>query len=413
MRRYQEIRDTTAALAAPLCAEDTCIQSMPDVSPTKWHLAHVTWFFETFVLRPYSPGYRSFDERFDRLFNSYYETVGRMHPRAERGLLSRPTLAEVLEYRAYVDAAVGALSLGESGGELRARIELGLQHEQQHQELLLMDVKHVLGMNPLRPAYRSDLPLAEAGSAALGWCDFEGGLLEFGAAAGEGFVFDNETPRHRVYIAPFALASRPVTNGEWLEFVADGGYRRAELWLADGWALVQSGELRAPLYWQPAAGPGGLPDAEYTLGGLRSIDRAAPVVHVSYYEAEAFACWAGARLPTEFEWEHAAAGREREGNFVEDGLLQPAAAPARLGRPAQLFGDVWEWTRSAYLPYPGFRPLPGSLGEYNGKFMCRQQVLRGGACVTPRAHVRASYRNFFHPQQRWAFAGLRLARDAG
>jgi ergothioneine biosynthesis protein EgtB len=406
--RFRRVRAATEALAAPLEVEDTVVQTMPDVSPTKWHLAHTTWFFEAFVLRPFVPGHRPLDERYHHLFNSYYQTVGSMHPRAERGLLSRPGLAEIQGYRRQVgDALVAAVErgLGAVRAEIVRRIELGLQHEQQHQELILMDLKHVLGTNPLRPAYRTDLRAADGIARPARYLPFAGGLVEAGADPGSGFCFDNETPRHRTFVPPFELADRPVSNGDWLGFVRDGGYRRPELWLADGWARVQAEGWDGPLYWQRGAGE------EFTLAGLRPLDLAAPVVHVSYFEAEAFARWAGARLPTEFEWELAAAGRPVAGNLLEADRLHPAAAAAVPDGPGQLFGEVWEWTGSAYLPYPGFRPLEGSLGEYNGKFMCGQQVLRGGSCATPGDHARATYRNFFYPHQRWAFAGLRLARD--
>jgi ergothioneine biosynthesis protein EgtB len=410
LRRFEEVRRSTHRLVAPLAIEDTVVQSMPDVSPTKWHLAHTTWFFEAFVLVPYARGYRVFDEAYHHLFNSYYETAGRMHPRPQRGLLSRPTLREVQEYRQHVERGIATL-LGQVdvAPEVARRVELGLHHEQQHQELILMDILHVLSCNPLRPAYRADLA-ADGGAPSEsepGFTEHAGGLLDFGMDPTEGaFVFDNETPRHRAFVQPFALSDRLVTNGDWLAFCADGGYERPELWLADGLTWVREQAVRGPLHWQF---DDGAPVSEFTLGGLVPIDGARPVVHVSFYEADAFARWAGLRLPTEWEWEHAASSSDPlDGNFLEDDRLLPR--PASPGS-RQLFGDVWEWTVSAYLPYPGFQPLPGTLGEYNGKFMSGQQVLRGGACVTPRGHVRPSYRNFFHPAQRWMFAGLRLAKD--
>ncbi len=410
LRRFEEVRRATHRLVAPLAIEDTVVQSMPDVSPTKWHLAHTTWFFEAFVLVPHARSYRVFDEAYHHLFNSYYETAGRMHPRPRRGLLSRPTLREVQDYRQHVEGGIAAL-LGDAevAPEVARRVELGLHHEQQHQELILMDILHVLSCNPMRPAYRSDL--SHGGGASSpgkpGFTEHAGGLLDFGADPTEGaFVFDNETPNHRAFVRPFALSDRLVTNGDWLAFCADGGYDRPELWLADGLTWVREHAVRGPLHWQFEDGA---PASEFTLGGLVPIDGARPVVHVSFYEADAFARWAGLRLPTEWEWEHAASGSDPlDGNFLEDDRLRPM--PASSGA-RQLFGDVWEWTASAYLPYPGFQPLPGTLGEYNGKFMSGQQVLRGGACVTPRGHVRRTYRNFFHPAQRWMFAGVRLAKD--
>jgi ergothioneine biosynthesis protein EgtB len=412
--RFERVREASLWICAPLAPEDHVVQTMPDVSPAKWHLAHVTWFFEAFVLQEFLPGYRPFDERWHYLFNSYYETVGRMHPRPERGLLSRPTVAEVHAFRRHVDDAMGELLAADHDerviAEIERRVELGLQHEQQHQELLWMDLKHVLGSNPLRPSYRPDLATPTGPGAELRFVERPGGILEIGRPVdGAGFGYDNETPRHRACVPPHRLANRLVTCGEWLEFMADGGYERPELWLADGLAAVRQEGWRAPLYWQP--GPGG--DWEvYTLAGPRGVVADEPVVHVSYFEADAFARWAGARLPTEAEWETAAADVPVEGNLAERDILHPAPADGAVGEITQLFGDVWEWTSSPYVGYPGFRPLPGSLGEYNGKFMCGQQVLRGGACVTWREHVRTTYRNFFYPHQRWAFAGLRLARDA-
>jgi len=410
--RYREVRAATERLCEPLETEDYVVQTMPDVSPTKWHLAHVSWFFETFVLKPGAPGYRSPDARFEYLFNSYYNAVGRQHPRPQRGQLTRPTVREVFDYRAHVDEAMARLlDRGDLDPATTARIELGLHHEQQHQELLLMDIKHVFSCNPLEPAYRRGAAPAEGAPApALEWIDRDGGLAEIGHD-GEGFCYDNETPRHRVFVQPFRLASRLVTNGEYLEFVEDGGYRRPELWLADGFARLGEERWQAPLYWTRRDGSW----SEFTLGGPRPLALDAPVCHLSYYEADAYAAWAGARLPTEAEWERVAAEREVAGNFVESGALHPLAAGSggEGGAPRQLYGDVWEWTSSAYAPYPGFRAAEGAVGEYNGKFMCNQYVLRGGACVTPRSHVRATYRNFFYAHNRWQFAGLRLARDAG
>lgn len=415
LRSFERVRRTTDRLVAPLAVEDTVVQSMPDVSPTKWHLAHTTWFFEAFVLVPHVSGYRVFDPAYHHLFNSYYETAGRMHPRPQRGLLSRPRLDDVIRYRRHVEAAVGELlAVPAVEPEVLRRVELGVHHEQQHQELILMDILHVLSCNPTEPSYREDLAAGgEERVEASGdpsFVEFDGGLISCGAdPARPGFAFDNETPRHQAFVPPFALADRLVTNGDWMRFCDEGGYERPELWLADGLAWVRANGVRGPLHWRF---DGDAPVAEFTLGGRVPLDPARPVAHVSFYEADAFARFAGARLPTEWEWEHAAASRDPgAGNFLDDDRLRAQPASGRGLR--QLFGDVWEWTGSAYLPYPGFRPLPGTLGEYNGKFMSGQQVLRGGACVTPRGHVRATYRNFFQPAQRWMFAGLRLARDVG
>jgi ergothioneine biosynthesis protein EgtB len=410
-RQYAEIRATTEALAAPLRPDDFCLQSMPDASPPKWHLAHTTWFFEAFVLAPGRPDFRPFHPRFGYLFNSYYETVGRMHPRPQRGLLTRPTIDEVRAYRAHVDAALlERLRTGDLAEELLAVIELGLHHEQQHQELLLTDLKHGLWSNPLRPAYREPSPRAAAGEKpALRWIAHEGGVRSIGHD-GEGFAFDNESPRHEVFVHPFAIASRLVTCGEYLEFMADGGYRRPELWLSAGWAHVQNDRWSAPLYWEQQDGAWTI----FTLDGQRELAFAEPVCHVSLYEADAFARWRGHRLPTEAEWEVACADLPALGHFLDGGALHPVAArEASLpGAPIlQAFGDAWQWTSSAYAPYPGFRPLGGSLGEYNGKFMCNQLVLRGASCATPRSHARATYRNFFPPEARWQFSGIRLATD--
>ena len=376
---------------------------MPDASPTKWHLAHTTWFFENFLLVPRLRGYRLFHPQFGYLFNSYYYTVGPMFRRPQRGLLSRPTLAEVRAYREHVNGFMQQLIERDAGdAELDFLVTLGLHHEQQHQELILTDIKHALGSNPLQPALRATPPPPAARASALEFITMPDGIVEIGHA-GEAFCFDNETPRHRVLLEAHALASRAVTNGEYQEFMRDGGYTEPSLWLSDGWAKLNAEGWRGPLYWNDDA------TAHYTLGGPREIDPAAPVCHVSYYEADAFARWWGARLPTEAELEHAARSQAISGNFVESGFLQPIAATD--SRLMQLYGDVWEWTSSAYSPYPGFRPLRGSLGEYNGKFMCSQLVLRGGSCATPVSHLRPSYRNFFYPDARWQFSGIRLARD--
>jgi len=404
LERYTEVRRATERLCEPLAVEDYVVQAMPDASPARWHLAHVSWFFETFVLRPHAADYRVLDERYGDLFNSYYNGVGPQFARTARGTLSRPTVSEVFAYRAHVDKAMAALLDDDRRlGDIAAVIELGLQHEQQHHELLVTDLKYNLGANPLRPPYRARVRMAAA-APPFAFVACGGGLVEIGHA-GPGFAFDNERPRHRVFLAPYALGSRLVTNGEYLEFVEAGGYRRADLWLSDGWRTACERDWSAPLYWE-------LVNREwrsYTLGGLAPLEADAPVVHVSYYEADAYARWRGARLPTEPEWEHAAADQSIGGHLLDDEPDEPR--PASEAGLTQLYGDAWEWTASAYLPYPGFRPLPGALGEYNGKFMVNQMVLRGGSCATPRSHIRATYRNFFPPDARWQFSGLRLARD--
>ncbi len=406
--RFRAVRDATMALAAPLSAEDCAIQSMPDASPVKWHLAHTSWFFETFVLEPHLPGYRIFAAAFRVLFNSYYNAVGAKHPRPQRGLISRPSLADVHAYRAHVDAATSTL-LGDpvAAGRLLELLELGVQHEQQHQELILTDVKHLLSCNPQRPAYAPPrAPGDDAVTPPLEWVHFKAGLFQIGHD-GTGFAFDNETPRHRQYLEAFALASRPVSNDEYAAFIGDGGYRRPELWLSEGWDWVQANKIAAPLYWEDDGGW-----QQFTLHGMLPLEGDAPVCHVSLFEADAYARWAMARLPTEAEWEVAAAGVPVAGHFVESGALRPRPAGGTDAPLSQLFGDVWQWTQSAYAPYPGFRPAAGAVGEYNGKFMCNQYVLRGGSCATPRSHIRASYRNFFPAAARWQFSGFRLARDA-
>lgn len=409
---YPRVRSFTRLLCEPLAVEDYVVQTMQDVSPIKWHLAHTSWFFETFILRPALAGYRPFDERYLHLFNSYYESVGDPYPRPDRGLLSRPTVGEIYEYRRHVDLGMESFLARSTTGlseEHAFAVELGLNHEEQHQELIVTDVKHILGHNPLSPLYRESRPGRNRNSTEkrLRWKPFEGGLVKVGAG-GDGFVFDNERSRHTVHLEPFQLADRLVTCGEYLLFMQDRGYDRPELWLSDGWEARSRDGWRAPLYWKGERNEWSL----FTLSGLRHIDRQEPVCHVSYYEADAYARWAGARLPREEEWEVAAAGAPADGNFAESGLLHPAAAQAPLGEngPDQLFGDVWEWTASPYIAYPGYRPFPGSLGEYNGKFMCNQMVLRGGSCATPRRHIRTTYRNFFPPSARWQFSGIRLAR---
>jgi dimethylhistidine N-methyltransferase len=406
LERYRSVRKASETLASPLSAEDQCAQSMPDASPTKWHLAHTTWFFESFILGPHLPGYRVFDPRFAYLFNSYYEALGPRQPRPQRGLLTRPSVSDVMAYRAHVDAAMERL-IQTSPDQIFDLLELGLAHEEQHQELVLMDILHLFAQSPLKPAY-APAPVARAEDPGpLGFCDFDGGLVEIGHD-GEGFAFDNEGPRHSVFLQPFRLADRLTTNAEWIAFIEDGGYARPELWLSDGWARVQAEGWEAPLYWQRDGKSGWL---AMTLHGLRPVDPNAPVTHVSYLEADAYATWAGRRLPTEAEWEHAADGVPIRGAFLSRGRLSPAG-PQQDGGLRQLYGDAWEWTRSAYSPYPGFAPAAGAVGEYNGKFMVGQMVLRGGSCATPSGHVRATYRNFFHPHQRWMFSGVRLAEDA-
>lgn len=401
--RFRQVRKRTMDLCAPLSDEDMQLQSMPDASPGKWHLAHTSWFFEQFVLGR-DTQWKVRDAGWHYLFNSYYQSVGPMHARPQRGLLSRPSLVEIRDYRQRINDGVGELLSRRDDPELLALVELGVQHEQQHQELMLTDIKHALWCNPLKPAYDPALALSGGHQTVpLRFIEGSAGVVEIGHR-GEGFAFDNETPRHRIYLQPHALANRLVTNGEYLAFVHEGGYREPGLWLSDGWSTVQRESWQRPLYWNEDLA------SVFTLGGIRDIDPHAPVCHLSYYEAEAFARWAGARLPGEGEWEMAAQGRRIEGNLQEQGRLQPLAASAGEG-PLQLYGDAWEWTASPYVSYPGFRPLPGALGEYNGKFMCGQWVLRGGSCVTPGDHLRASYRNFFPPHARWQFAGLRLGQD--
>ncbi|MDE0693173.1 MAG: ergothioneine biosynthesis protein EgtB [Gammaproteobacteria bacterium] len=436
---YRRIRRRSEELCEPLEIEDYGVQPIVDASPPKWHLAHTTWFFETFLLVPFVEDYRRFHPSFEYLFNSYYNGVGQPFPRPSRGNLSRPTVAEVLAYRRHVDVAMAPLLVAEDA-DVQARVELGLHHEQQHQELLVTDFKVTLGSNPMKPAYREPSARGSARgfpsleelngetpktALPLAFVDFDGGLTEQGMDAGGAFCFDNESPEHRAWLEPFALANRVVTNGEYQEFIEDGGYAKPALWLSEGWAWVQERGIDAPMYWRATEGGW----REYRLDGEGPVAPHLPVTHVSFYEAEAYATWAGARLPTEAEWEHVGRGacaRERtdrhqppaaalEGNFADSGRLHPAAATSGAdgeAAPMQLFGDCWEWTSSAYRPYPGFTPLPGTLGEYNGKFMSGQQVLRGGSCATPEGHVRPTYRNFFYPPDRWQFTGIRLAKDA-
>jgi ergothioneine biosynthesis protein EgtB len=410
------VREWTERLCATLATEDYVIQSMTEASPTKWHLAHTSWFFETFVLQETLPGYRVFHPRYAYLFNSYYEAVGERHARPKRGMLTRPTVKEVYDYRHHVDEHMRKLLAGGEDrlGRIADVLLLGLHHEQQHQELLLTDLKHALSLNPLRPAYTEGSGSSEGSGLKPSadpvrppkWIHFKEGLHWIGHE-GQGFCFDNETPRHKVFLRDFLLASCLVTNGEFLKFMDDGGYERADLWLSDGWAKVKSDAWSAPLYWEKENGRW----RAFTLWGMRDVVEEEPVTHISYYEADAFARWAGARLPTEFEWEVAAGSAPMSGNFVESDRLHPHPA-AHDNELSQMLGDVWEWTQSPYSPYPGYRPPEGTLGEYNGKFMCNQMVLRGGSCATPQSHIRKTYRNFFYPDARWQFSGIRLAKDA-
>jgi ergothioneine biosynthesis protein EgtB len=407
--RYRAVRKATETLCEPLEIEDYVAQSMTDASPTRWHLAHTTWFFETLVLKSCVPGYRPINERFEYLFNSYYNTIGDQFPRPKRGLITRPTVAQVMEYRNYVDHhMLESLEDAETAQNIPTQVvETGMHHEQQHQELMVTDLKHLLSQNPLHPVYREARDRQAVTVPTLSWCEQPEGLYHIGFD-GEGFSYDNEGPSHRVFVDGFALASRLVTCGEYLEFMADRGYERPELWLSDGWKTVCELGWEAPLYWERQ----GDRWRQYTLSGLRSVDHAEPVCHVSYYEADAYARWAGVRLPTEAEWEVVAAKAVIEGNFVEEGRLHPipCASPAPV---TQLFGDVWEWTQSAYSQYPGYKVPEGALGEYNAKFMSSQMVLRGGSCATPQSHIRPTYRNFFPPDARWQFSGIRMARDKG
>ncbi|MGC2301114.1 MAG: ergothioneine biosynthesis protein EgtB [Acidobacteriaceae bacterium] len=403
---FCRVRSRSLALCAPLTPEDMMVQSSADASPAKWHLAHTTWFFETFVLREFRLSYRPFHPDFVWLFNSYYNAVSAQPEKKLRASFSRPTVQEILAYRNYVDAAMEEFASGDVPEAARERIVLGLNHEQQHQELLLTDLKNAFWSNPLHPVYAQS-PLATSREASpLQWVDFAGGVAEIGYA-GKEFCFDNETPRHKVYLEPFRLASRPVSCAEYLRFMEDGGYSRPELWLSEGWSTVQAERWQAPLYWRRNEGE--LWEV-FTMHGLAALDdlQATPVCHISYFEADAYARWAGKCLPTEAEWEIAAAAIPVSGNLMEGEKFHPQASPG-ASQMEQLYGDVWEWTVSAYLPYPGFHPLPGALGEYNGKFMCNQMVLRGGSVATPASHIRATYRNFFAPATRWQFSGVRLA----
>jgi ergothioneine biosynthesis protein EgtB len=403
--RFLAVRAQTDALCAPLSEEDAVVQSMPDASPAKWHLAHTSWFFETFVLAKL-PDFKPFHPAFAELFNSYYEAVGPRHPRPQRGLLVRPKLSEVYAYRASVTERILRLFEQDASTAYQSLIELGVHHEQQHQELIVTDVKHLFGSNPLRPRYHEPPLDAAPRASSNAWHRYGEGIFRVGHR-GDEFAFDNETPSHRVYVEGFEIAGRAVKNGEFVQFIRDEGYSRPELWLSDGWNFIRDNDIKAPLYWS-------LTESDsvtiYTLSGMRSLPLEDPVCHVSYYEADAYARWAKARLPTEAEWERVACDLPRSGNFLDNGYLAPKAAP-ESEQPSQLFGDVWEWTMSAYAPYPGFQAESGALGEYNGKFMSGQMVLRGGSCATPADHIRATYRNFFPPTARWQFTGIRLARS--
>ncbi len=407
--RFKTVRARSESLCAALEVEDYCIQAMENASPPKWHLAHVTWFFEMFILVPFARQYRMLHDEYAHLFNSYYETAGTFFPRPQRGMLSRPTVAEVYRYRSHVnDALLNLLaSLPEAHAtEILERVRLGIEHEIQHQELLLMDTLYNFSINPLHPAYHSiSISAAITPVPDMGWKEFAGGIVEIGHN-GNGFSYDNELPRHRTLLQDFRLGTRLITNAEYLAFIEDGGYRRVDLWLSDAWRTVNAQQWQAPLYWFKK----GSDWKHFDLTGAHALRANEPVSHLSYYEADAYARWAGKRLPTEAEWEHAASTQPVSGNFLDAGLFVPL--PAQLMGLRQIYGDLWEWTQSAYLPYPGFRPLPGTLGEYNGKFMSDQMVLRGGCCVTPQDHMRASYRNFFRAADRWMFSGLRLAEDA-
>ncbi len=405
LSRYEEVRNWTCRLVEPLSAEDQIVQSMPDASPTKWHLAHTTWFFETFLLSQLQ-GYKLFDSNYRMLFNSYYKQLGKHPVRSTRGTFSRPSLDEVWEYRRFVDTGMRKFLSSQGPSGVAALVQLGLNHEQQHQELIVTDIKHAFWSQPLRPAFRPSNAKTAGSPPALSWYEFPGGIVEIGHS-GNGFAFDNESPRHQVLLKPFKLASRLITNAEYLEFIHDGGYRRPELWLSDGWDTVCLQGWEAPLYWERD----GDNWQRFTTSGTHPIAPADPVCHVSYYEADAFARWAGARLPLESEWESVAESLPIDGHFADALDFEPRPSPSSTGM-TQMFGSVWEWTASPYVAYPGYRPAAGVVGEYNGKFMCNQFVLRGGSCATPRSHIRASYRNFFPPHARWQFTGIRVATDA-
>lgn len=404
--KYRRVRSASMAIASPLSEEDTVVQSMPDASPTKWHLAHTTWFFEAFILTPHCAEYQPFDEQFHFLFNSYYESHGPRHTRADRGLLTRPSLKEVECYRQFVDEAMEQLLQRKPSAEIQKLLQIGLNHEQQHQELMVTDIKHLLFCNPIGPSYHRepDFQLSTSAAKKINWIEQPEGLYEIGATE-QGFSYDNEGPRHRQYLRGYRLANHPISNAEWLDFINDGGYDNALLWLSDAWPLVQSETWQAPLYWQLRENDDW---QEFTTAGWQPLDPARPVTHISFYEADAYARWAGKRLPTEAEWEVVAA----EMNIAGDLAALASFHPQPVSDSENWFGGVWEWTASPYQPYPGYQTPDGALGEYNAKFMCNQMVLRGGSCATPAEHIRASYRNFFYPHCRWQFSGLRLADDA-
>jgi len=406
LEQYQHIRKQTEKLCEKLEPEDLVVQSMPDVSPAKWHLAHTTWFFETFLLKPFLPEYRSPNPNYEYLFNSYYNAVGKQYPRAQRGLITRPTATQIMAYRHGVDEQIEHLLCdGVEDEHILERMVLGLNHEQQHQELMLMDIKHIFFQNPLFPIYSQPTRRSDESVSALLWQSFDQELCLIGADS-EGFNFDNERPRHKVQMQPFALANRLITNAEYREFIDDGGYQTPELWLSDGWAEAQKNNWQAPLYWVQRGGSWN----EFTLNGLQTPQASTPVSHISYYEADAFASWAGYRLPTEAEWELASSNATHPGGLMESASYHPQPSTGPSAQLSQMFGDLWEWTCSPYQAYPGFKPAPGALGEYNGKFMCSQWVLKGGCCATPQSHIRATYRNFYYPHQRWMFSGIRLAK---
>lgn len=411
LERYRAVRSFSHTLCEPLVAEDFVIQSMPDVSPTKWHLAHTSWFFETFLLQEAYSGYKSLDDSYAYLFNSYYNAVGKQFSRPHRGMLSRPTVAQVMAYREYVDRHMEELlddGQPELPEKLESVVEIGLHHEQQHQELIVTDIKHVLSVNPLYPVYTDDTPQPNPSVPEHEWVASDGGVVSIGHK-GDGFAYDNEDPRHDVLLRPFKVGSRLITCGEYIAFIEDGGYMRPEFWLSEGWSTINSEGWEAPLYWEKRDGEW----YHYTLSGFRPVESSEPVTHVSYFEADAYAMWRGLRLPTEAEWETAAGDTPIEGNFVESGLCHPApVSDGDDGGLSQLYGDVWEWTCSSYSAYPGYKAAPGALGEYNGKFMCNQYVLRGGSCATSQTHMRRTYRNFFPADARWQFSGIRLADDA-
>lgn len=411
LQQYKQIRGFSKQIVSPLEIEDFVIQAIPDVSPPKWHLAHTTWFFETFILVPYLESFTRFNDTYDYLFNSYYETHGKPYPRHARGLLARPSVNEIFQYRDYVDEQMTRLLErcdAETCDRVQPLLEIGLQHEQQHQELLVTDIKYNFSINPLKPVYQQPVPNTKTVVPTLEWVSFEEGIVETGHSEDEGFSFDNERPIHKSWLDSFALANRPITNGEYISFMEDGGYEKPKYWLSEGWSIVKEEQWEAPLYWEKKDGEW----YSFTLSGMQKVDEEEPVTHISFYEADAFARWAGYRLPTETEWEHAMKDQKIEGNFADQGHYHPTAEyNDQSNRMMKTFGDVWEWTSSPYVPYPRSKPLEGTLGEYNAKFMCNQMVLRGGSCATHSTHMRLTYRNFFHPDKRWQFSGVRLARD--